>query len=67
MEYVRKFIESTPTIFYNKRIPVTVTIGLMEYDPSYKTSEEVIKVADERMYYGKQHGKNILICEDHLN
>ena len=30
----------------------------------YKDPEEVIKVADERMYYGKQHGKNILVFED---
>ena len=25
--------------------------------------EEVIKVSDERMYYGKQHGKNIVVFE----
>ena len=31
---------------------------------SYKLPEAVIKKADERMYYGKQHGKNILVFED---
>ena len=64
MEYVRHSIESTPTVFYNKRIPVTVTIGLEEYNDSYHDPNEIIKAADERMYYGKQHGKNILIYSD---
>ena len=64
MEYLRKYIETNPTVFYNKRINVTVTIGLEENKDSYKTPEEIIKVADERMYYGKQHGKNIVIYKD---
>ena len=63
MEYLRKFIETNPTVFYNKRISATITIGLEENNDSYKTPEEIIKVADERMYYGKQHGKNIVIFE----
>ncbi|MBR4778178.1 MAG: GGDEF domain-containing protein [Lachnospiraceae bacterium] len=64
MEYIRKLIESTPTVFYNKHISVTVTIGLEEYSDKYPNPEDIIKVADERMYYGKQHGKNIVISED---
>ncbi|MBP5262506.1 MAG: GGDEF domain-containing protein [Clostridiales bacterium] len=64
MENVRKIIESTPTVFYGKQICVTVTIGLEEYKESYSDPEAVIKVADERMYYGKQHGKNVLIYSD---
>ncbi len=64
MEYLRRSIESNPTVFFNKRIPATITIGLEEYSDTYKAPEDLIKAADERMYYGKQHGKNILICED---
>ena len=64
MEGVRKSIESSPTVFFNHRIFVTITIGLAENKDKYKDPEEVIKVADERMYYGKQHGKNILVFED---
>ena len=41
-----------------------MTIGLEEYKDSYSAPEEVIKKADTRMYYGKQHGKNVLIYED---
>ncbi len=62
LDNIRKIIESTPTKFYNKRINVTITIGLEEYSQKYVEPEEIIKVADERMYYGKQHGKNVLVC-----
>ena len=64
MEYLRKCVETTPTVFYNKRISTTITIGLEEYNDDHREPEDIIKVADERMYYGKQHGKNILIYED---
>ena len=63
MEYLRKSIETNPTVFFNHRIFTTITIGLEEYADKYTDPEEIIKVADERMYYGKQHGKNILISE----
>ena len=64
VERLRKTIESNPTSFFNKQIFVTTTIGLEQYSSVYNTPEEVIKKADERMYYGKQHGKNILVYED---
>ena len=64
LEYLRKCIEANPTIFFNKRIATTITIGLEEYREKYHEPEEIIKVADARMYYGKQHGKNIVIYED---
>jgi diguanylate cyclase (GGDEF)-like protein len=61
LEDIRKTIENSPTTFYNKRISATLTIGVEEYSDSYQDVEDLIKVADERMYYGKQHGKNIVI------
>ena len=64
VERLRKTIESNPTVFVGKQIFITTTIGLEEYKDIYKKPEELIKKADERMYYGKQHGKNVLIAED---
>ena len=64
VERLRKTIESNPTSFFNKQIFVTITIGLEQNNPKYKTPEALIKKADERMYYGKQHGKNMLVHED---
>ena len=63
-EHLRKSIESEPTVFFNKQILVTITIGLVEYKDTFNEPEDIIKVADERMYYGKRHGKNVVISED---
>ena len=64
VERLRKTIESNPTSFFGKQIFVTMTIGLEQYKDVYKEPEELIKKADGRMYYGKQHGKNIVVFED---
>lgn len=63
MEYLRKSIEASQTVFFNKYISATITIGLEEINDSYNEPDDIIKVADERMYYGKQHGKNIVIWQ----
>lgn len=64
VDSLRENIATTPTVFFNKQIFITITIGLEENKPIYKNPEEIIKVADSRMYYGKQHGKNVLIYKD---
>lgn len=64
IERLRKTIESNPTVFCEKQIFVTTTIGLEEYKDAYSEPEFIIKKADERMYYGKQHGKNVLVYDD---
>ena len=64
VERLRKSIESNPTEFFNKKIFITTTIGLEENNPKYKSPEDIIKVSDARMYYGKQHGKNIVVYEE---
>lgn len=64
VEHLRRSIEDNPTSFFSNKIFVTTTIGLEEYRDEYSNPEDIIKVADARMYYGKQHGKNILIYED---
>lgn len=65
VERLRKTVESNPTKFVGKQIFVTMTIGLEENLDSYDNPDDIIKKADERMYYGKQHGKNMLVSEDH--
>ena len=64
LERIRKRIESNPTVFYSHKISVTITIGLEENQGAFSSAEEIIKAADERMYYGKQHGKNVVIYSD---
>jgi diguanylate cyclase (GGDEF)-like protein len=64
IEKLRDCVETEPTVFFSKQIPITVTIGLAVNKAKFKTPEDIIKVADARMYYGKQNGKNVLIYED---
>lgn len=64
IEKLRECVEAEPTVFFSKQIPITVTIGLAVNKSKFKTPEDIIKVADARMYYGKQNGKNVLIYED---
>ena len=64
MEYIRNTVEQSKTIFYNKRIGVTLTIGIETNRMAYKKPEEIITKADKRMYWGKQHGRNIVVYED---
>ena len=64
MEYIRQRVEESHTVFYNKQLRHTLTIGIAEYLPNITTVDELITVADERMYYGKQHGKNVVISEN---
>lgn len=64
MESVRVSVETTPTVFFNTRVPVTITIGLVENTARFKKPQDIIQAADERMYYGKKHGKNVLISRE---
>jgi diguanylate cyclase (GGDEF)-like protein len=64
MEYLSRNIEASPTVFFNKLIYTTITVGLVENRESFEQPDDIIRVADERMYYGKQHGKNIVVYED---
>ena len=68
MDIIRFVIAETSTIFYNKHIDVTVSVGVAEYFrddknplPLRNQIEAVITLADERMYKGKQSGKNIVV------
>ncbi len=62
MDYIRKVIEKSATHFYSRKIPVTITVGIEEYKEHHKDADSIIKVADSRMYNGKQNGKNKVIC-----
>ena len=46
--------------FYNKTLHVTITIGVADHVIPH-TVEETISEADNKLYYGKKHGKNQVI------
>lgn len=59
-ERIRKCVESTDFLIDGHSIRLTVSIGLATYPDHAKTSEEVMKLADEAMYYGKSKSRNIV-------
>ena len=59
-DMLRRRIDANYIPFYNKSLHVTLTIGVAAYD-STKSIEETISEADNKLYYGKKHGKNQVV------
>ena len=60
LERLRADIENTAFEFEGKTIRVTVTIGVSDFNGKYNI-DTWVSAADERLYYGKQHGKNQVV------
>ncbi len=61
-ERIRKNIEQMEVDFEGKKIKVTMTFGISESIPGYKI-EHLIQQADDKLYYGKKHGKNQVVTK----
>jgi len=57
LESFRKYVENYEFIFENTKISLTITIGLEVYKND-EAIEEWIDSADDKLYYGKNNGKN---------
>lgn len=60
VDKLRKYIMDHPILVKNNEISVTMTFGIAEYDFAGDT-EATIKEADEKLYTGKQSGRNRVI------
>ena len=60
MEKFRVRMQNTPLNIGGKEIPIRLTIGLTELNPSI-TLDDSIKQADDLMYLGKLQGRNRMI------
>ena len=60
-EELRSLVEKTAFRFEDLSIPVTVSLGVAEWDASMQSGEELIAVADERLYAAKQGGRNRVV------
>lgn len=59
-ERVRKNVENFQFHVNNIKVKVTVSIGLAFYPEHAQSAEEIIRIADEAMYYGKSQSRNIV-------
>ncbi|MBO6215909.1 MAG: GGDEF domain-containing protein, partial [Lachnospiraceae bacterium] len=60
MDQFRKKIENTEFEFFSHKFNITMTFGVEEYSPRFG-AEEAIKKADEKLYLGKEAGRNRVI------
>ncbi|MBO6165742.1 MAG: GGDEF domain-containing protein [Eubacterium sp.] len=60
MESLRKTVESSKFVYEDKEIKVTVTIGVAERG-QWQTVERWVDAADDKLYQGKNSGKNKVV------
>jgi diguanylate cyclase (GGDEF)-like protein len=63
-ERLRKAVESLEVEFEGDQIPVTISIGIALMPQAGDTLEDILALADERMYVAKQNGRNRFCAAD---
>lgn len=61
-EKIRQSIEKIRVATDTDTVSVTMTFGMAEYSPGLPLNK-LVSIADNRLYYGKRHGKNQVISE----
>ncbi len=51
-------VGSTPFLFDRTRIPVTISLGVAQWNPAIRTTDEFIRMADAKLYQAKRDGRN---------
>ncbi|HTE14187.1 MAG TPA: GGDEF domain-containing protein [Burkholderiales bacterium] len=57
-ERIRKTIESHAFVFEGKNLTQTISIGISENKPAFKTYKELLDDADRKLYQSKGSGRN---------
>ena len=57
-ESFRQLVENTIVSVEELNVKFTVSIGLSQYNNGYQAFDEILKVADEALYYSKANGRN---------
>lgn len=61
-EKIRQSIEKIRVATDTDTVSVTMTFGIAEYSPGLPLNK-LVSIADNRLYYGKEHGKNQVVSE----
>ena len=59
-ERVRQKVEAHTFDVNSEAVNITVSIGLASYPKHAKSAKEIIQIADEAMYYGKNQSRNVV-------
>lgn len=63
IEKIRSAIDSHRFTYQNHSLHVTMTFGISTSDEACELND-LIRLADKRMYYGKQSGKNTIVTQN---
>jgi len=61
-DHLRGLIHANQFMFEGQHIPVTISIGVAEWDPSMASEAQLIELADQRLYRAKQSGRNVVVA-----
>lgn len=59
LDRIMDSIRSYSCVYDGQEIPVTMTFGISEYNGG--TVDALVNTADDRLYYGKNHGRNCIV------
>jgi len=55
---LRELIEASAFWFEGTKIDVTISLGVAQWGPGVRTGQELVKLADEKLYEAKRSGRN---------
>jgi diguanylate cyclase (GGDEF)-like protein len=61
-DHVRGLIQATQFEFEGQPIPVTISIGVAQWDGTMQSEAQLIELADQRLYRAKQAGRNRVVA-----
>ncbi len=51
-------VAAQPFLFDRTRIPVTISLGVAQWNPTYRTTDDFIRAADTKLFDAKRAGRN---------
>ena len=58
---LRQLIQDQQIEFEGQHIPITVSIGVSTWNPSFESAAQMIEAADQRLYQAKADGRNRVV------
>jgi len=66
-ERLRSAVEASDIIDGDKKLRITISLGVAEYSQERTTREDLIGAADAALYRSKHEGRNRVVCADDSN
>ena len=63
-ERLRKKVEKLELSLHQKKIQVTISLGVSSFPSDTDNREKLFNLADQALYQAKEHGRNQTVCWD---